>query len=333
MISVQSTGDKPSNAHQIVSDLHAHSAQHYWADLLISASIFWGVVLLGSRNLHWLPVVLTVGTLALYRLALFSHEISHFRRGVLPGFEAAWNVICGMPILLPSFMLKSHVDHHASRSYGTSSDPEYLPFSSYPQLRKRFLFGAVLVPVTLVIRSLVMVPLAWLIPKRRAHLHQCITFMSMNSVYRPGPAQNPTLVDQIVDMSVSVWVWTLLVASITGLVPWRFAELLLTCATLASLLNGWRTLQAHHYASRGQPMDARAQLLDSTTFSTYWLWGELLCPVGQRFHAAHHLLPYLPYHALPEAHRRLMSMDWAGRTDYVTTFSKPLGLKASLGTS
>ena len=33
--------------------------------------------------------------------------------------------------------------------------------------------------------------------------------------------------------------------------------------------------------------------------------GVLWAPVGLRFHALHHLLPRLPYHSLPEAHRRL----------------------------
>lgn len=317
----KTVGDMPTNVHQIVEDLRAHNAQHYWADLLVCASCFWGVVLLGCQDLYWIPVALTVGTLALYRMALFTHEISHFKSGVLPGFEATWNVMCGIPILLPSFMLKSHVDHHARRSYGTPADPEYLPFSSYPHLRMRFLLGAVLVPLALVFRSLVMVPLAWLIPKRRAHMYECMTFMSMNNAYRPGPAQRLTLADQISEVSASLWVWGLLLASSAGVVPWHFAVLLLACATLANLINGWRTLQAHRYISQGQSMDVRAQLLDSTTFSAHWLWGELLCPVGQRFHAAHHLLPYLPYHALPEAHRRLISTEWTGKSDYLATFT------------
>ncbi|HVW36766.1 MAG TPA: fatty acid desaturase, partial [Pirellulales bacterium] len=49
------------------------------------------------------------------------------------------------------------------------------------------------------------------------------------------------------------------------------------------------------------------QLIDSLNYPRRpWisaLWG----PVGLRFHALHHLFPSMPYHSLPEAHRRLMA--------------------------
>ena len=35
------------------------------------------------------------------------------------------------------------------------------------------------------------------------------------------------------------------------------------------------------------------------------LIAEIWAPVGLRYHALHHLMPSMPYHALPEAHRRL----------------------------
>lgn len=306
--------------HNAMRDLRAHSAPRYWADLLLCCTIFWALLYLGSHALPWLAVALTVGSLALYRMALFTHEICHFRGGVLPGFSPVWNVVCGIPILLPSYMLKSHADHHSSNTYGTQADPEYLPFATYPQLRSRFLLGSALVPLAMLVRALVVVPLAWVSVTVRRHLRERMTFMAMNDSYRPGPHQCLTKADLGCEALASVWAWALVVASAVGAISWHLPALLLVCMTLANLLNGWRTLRAHRYASNGQAMDARAQLRDSTTFTAYWLWGELLYPVGQRFHATHHLLPYLPYHALPEAHRRLISTEWPGKADYLSTF-------------
>ena len=48
------------------------------------------------------------------------------------------------------------------------------------------------------------------------------------------------------------------------------------------------------------------QLLDSVNYPHRPWITELWGPVGTRFHALHHLFPSLPYHAFPEAHRRLM---------------------------
>ena len=52
-------------------------------------------------------------------------------------------------------------------------------------------------------------------------------------------------------------------------------------------------------------MTVTAQFLDSVNVPPPGPIAELWAPVGLRYHALHHLLPSLPYHALPEAHRRL----------------------------
>jgi fatty acid desaturase len=52
-------------------------------------------------------------------------------------------------------------------------------------------------------------------------------------------------------------------------------------------------------------MSHQEQFLDSTNIIGGWITG-ILCPLGLRYHALHHLFPAIPYHNLATAHRRLM---------------------------
>ncbi len=322
--SYSQSASRKFSVHQLVLDLRHHSAGIYWADLLISAFAFWiCIAFLAFASLGWLTslLLLTIGSLALYRAALFVHEIGHFSRGVLPGFEVAWNILIGWPLLFPSFLIQSHPDHHRIASFGTVGDPEYLPFAAAPRkLRVWFVMGSALTPFLLLLRAALIVPMSWAWPRLCKWLRCHASRMTMNSAYQPASnALHLSTRHEVSEMITTAFAWGWISGVSSQALPWELAASVFACMMLANVFNGWRTLHAHAYTSVGTATDALGQLQDSTTFKLPVLLGALLAPVGQRFHAAHHLFPYLPYHSLAEADCRIKASEWEGKEIYLCT--------------
>jgi len=154
---------------KIVQDLFTVKPLIYWADFLLTVCAVWGAIYLTeiSAPLSLAEILsFTVSVFLLLRAALFIHELTHQERRSLPGFSIAWNLLVGIPFLVPSLMYRGvHIDHHRRSMYGTDHDGEYLPFGAWPLWRSFLYVGqAVLIPFLLVVRYLALPPISLLHP-------------------------------------------------------------------------------------------------------------------------------------------------------------------------
>jgi fatty acid desaturase len=302
---------------ELTRDLSVARDAIYWTDLLVSAGLGYAG-LAGAILLHS-PVLAVasglIASLALYRALLFIHELTHIHRDALPGFRFGWHLIVGIPLLIPSLMYEGvHTLHHARTRYGTPEDPEYLPLALMkPWSLPVFVVTALLLPVALLIRSAILVPLGTVIPPLRRLVWARASSLSINSDFRRAPVEGDfALMVFWQELGASVWALFLLGASFAF--GWRPLLIGLAVVSLTALFNQVRTLVAHLWENEGDAMTVTGQFLDSVNVPPPGPWAAVWAPVGLRFHALHHLLPSMPYHSLSEAHRRLCAQFGEGTT-------------------
>jgi fatty acid desaturase len=302
----------------------------YWPDMLASMAIGWGSLALALRSQAevLLSVAFSIVTVfALYRAVLFIHEITHLKRGAIPGFETAWNLTVGVPLMAPNMLyIGSHNDHHRRAVFGTATAPEYEPMGHWTPLRVVVSGLPMLaVPLLLAFRWALLGPVSYLVPPLRRLVVERASALVINPRYRRKRPQGPAMLRwAFQEAGTAAYAWCLILATWYGYIPMSWLAHFYAVVAGILLINHLRTLAAHRYIGLGDEVSREGQLLDSVNLVSDSPWTLLIAPVGLRYHALHHILPGLPYHSLGAVHRALCR-ELPAESSYHRTSVKSVG--------
>ena len=299
-------------ARQIVKDLMVPNAFIYWVDFLFHIILGWYSFYFCSKAdffslIEW--VFYFVAIFSFYRAAIFIHEITHLRKDTFYLFRVVWNFLCGFPLMIPSFLYQGvHNDHHNIKLYGTRGDGEYFPFVNEGRNKIiLFISASFFVPVFFFVRFVFLTPLSYCNKNLRSLVLEKFSSFSIDLNYqRTRSSLNTVAMWQAQEIATCLYGLIFISLLLKGVFSYKILGLWFIIFGTVFFMNALRTLTAHCYRYSGDEVrDISEQLFDSVNIPNSFL-GVLWAPVGLRFHATHHLIPEMPYHALGKTHQRLL---------------------------
>lgn len=293
----------------IVADLREPSPRLYFLDVGLSALLGWLLfaIVLSPVHVAWRALAFAGCAMCMYRALAFIHELFH-QQG-MKAFRHFWHAVVGIPLLLPFLLyLPVHQTHHSVRTYGTPADGEYDQFKGrlWLMVLKTFAVNLAL-PPALLVRFGVLTPLSAVFPFVRRTVIPAFLNFSLRIPYTAPPIK-PSARKEVywVEAACAVVAWLHIGLLAAGVVQPVFTWGLLV--VVMGALNSARAMcSTHLYVEWEEGRELSSQLSDSLNIQGTDVVTRLMCPAGLQYHALHHAAPYLPYHALGEAHRRLMT--------------------------
>lgn len=299
------------HARALIGDLFDRSPAVYWTDLLLGTGAAWALTAVYFTAAPWSALQIAaflVAAVLFYRAGTFIHEIVHMPGRQMVGFKRAWNLLVGIPLLMPWVLYRNHIEHHTERIFGTPNDGEYLPLAASPVTETlKYLAQAPLLPLFMIVRLGILAPLSWLHPGLREWVLTRASAAVSNPYYRKRFPKRDEQHLRIVEALCFAWLAALAVLAWQGFVAWHQLVMAYVLLAFTLGLNWVRNLAAHGYANAGGAMSHAEQVADSVNITGQTWLTIAMFPVGLRYHALHHLFPALPYHRLGAAHRRLMA--------------------------
>jgi fatty acid desaturase len=297
--------------HFMTKDLLKVSHVTFWTDLVVTAVLAWGCLYLSltSQAGSFQQIFyFLAAAVSFYKGVNFVHDISHAEKE-LGHFKTAYNLFFGLYTRVPAYIGGSHRDHHSSAKFGTTQDPEYVPWAHRHEMNVfRPLIASFISPFLVFIRMVLMTP-AYLIAGEtlQRKIYARASSVIMNFSYERSPNSDKDL-EEMMESDVLCFAWAVGAIAIWAMYDFSMTAFLIYYGTLviSNALGSFRALANHRYYSNYAKQPAHGQFFDSVSIIN-GIFIPLWAPLHSNFHSIHHLMPHMPYHSMPEVHKRLMA--------------------------